>query len=319
MQRLQQGMVQIWSEPKVLEVPSFKSEFRVQLIPSLPSGTDSSVHAILQQGPYRSWWLRVRSWPGYEEKSALMANPMHCVHILTGLLERLEKKGKGAVYVCVPDELIVQGVAALLKARGYRFYTHIAETGELVYYRWQGKGHDMVPHFATSIEGGGLVLLSQDESKVLVVMEHDRWTFPGGATGLNETTFETAEREAFEEAGVRLDQKAKVWLVGGWNVAGSRERVINDHYLIYIGKAASEDIRVDGREIKEAKWIEVSQLLEALDQGKPHPEVPRSIEFRGVVYARSLLHAVRRWHQGKAFELVRTSDWKRQKPGLEFH
>ena len=44
-----------------------------------------------------------------------------------------------------------------------------------MYYRWNGDAaHDMVPAYSTSIEGGGLVL-SPDESKVLLIWEYGNW------------------------------------------------------------------------------------------------------------------------------------------------
>jgi hypothetical protein len=44
---------------------------------------------------------------------------------------------------------------------------HEPTTRELIYYRWSDpKRPDMVPPYATSIEGGGLIVLSPDESKV---------------------------------------------------------------------------------------------------------------------------------------------------------
>ncbi len=47
------------------------------------------------------------------------------------------------------------------------FQNHEPSTHELIYYRWSDpKRPDMVPPYATSIEGGGLIVLSPDESKV---------------------------------------------------------------------------------------------------------------------------------------------------------
>ncbi len=41
-----------------------------------------------------------------------------------------------------------------------------------------------MPSYATSIEGGGMIVLSPDETKVLLVHELGRWVFPGGGIGV---------------------------------------------------------------------------------------------------------------------------------------
>eukprot|EP00457_Paulinella_chromatophora_P009407 gb/GEZN01009474.1/.p1 GENE.gb/GEZN01009474.1/~~gb/GEZN01009474.1/.p1 ORF type:complete len:424 (+),score=60.02 gb/GEZN01009474.1/:102-1274(+) len=290
---------------RILEVAAFTPEYKVQLTPTLPPPSDADV--VIQSGPYRSWWLRL---------CGRVLNLQEFKEVL-GKLQDKATDTKGALYVCIPETKVQGAFVSLLKERGFKFHHHVDQTSELVYYCWTGPLPDMVPDYATSIEGGGLILVSPDKTKVLLVKEYGRWSFPGGATDINETTLETATRECFEEAGARLDPNSTVWLVGGWNIAASRDRRINDHYNIFLGKAATEDFRVDGNEITEGKWVAVDLLMRAIKENNKD-EKRNSFLIDGVLYAAPMCFAVQRWQNRQGLEVV-LSDWGRQKPGLEFH
>eukprot|EP00808_Paulinella_micropora_P006663 g31772.t1 len=301
---------------EVLETPRFHSTFRVQLFPDIPD-THPSVSLILQAGPFRAWMLRVRNWRTPHSDS--VPNARMVKERLKYWLDRAEGRAVGAVYVCMPEALLENSAITLLKQRGYNFFAFNKLTGEIVYYHWTNPNRpDRVPAYATSIEGGGMILISPDDSKALVVKEHGRWTFPGGSTDSNETTLECAIRECFEEAGAKPDPHSKIYMMGGWNVAGSRELYVNDHYNIYLTHAASESYKADGDEILEAQWISVGLLLDALQHGKQHPKSPRIIVHKEVYYNAMLLHAIKRWKTGQGF-VVFMQDHGRPKMGVEFH
>ena len=58
---------------------------------------------------------------------------------------------------------------------------HDEGTAEFVYYCWPGSPEsDIVPSYATSIEGATALIFSPDGSKVLLVWERGQWSTPGG-------------------------------------------------------------------------------------------------------------------------------------------
>jgi 8-oxo-dGTP pyrophosphatase MutT (NUDIX family) len=168
---------------------------------------------------------------------------------------------KGALYCAIPDILFRGAYAEVLRIRGYKFWNHEATTSEFIYYRWCNTASaDRVPRYATSIEGGGLVVLSPDERRVLCVYEYGRWGCSGGAVEYSETSLQAALRESHEETGVQIDDSFPLYLAGGWNLAAARDNLINDHFLIYVSRALHEGFNLDQHEITDAKWVELDLL-----------------------------------------------------------
>ena len=101
-----------------------------------------------------------------------------------------------------------------VQSRGYRFYHYHPDTNEMIWYKWCTALPDLVPAYATSIEGGAVLVLSPDRSQVLLVWERGRlylqlpciiytccyrWGCPGGAVDMGESCLEGAIRECKEE------------------------------------------------------------------------------------------------------------------------
>jgi 8-oxo-dGTP pyrophosphatase MutT (NUDIX family) len=231
--------------PTTLERPVFVPAYKVQLTPGdEPCDADFLAQAALHRGLF----LRMRS--DCVEPAALAA-----------LLEHREPQVAGALYCAIPETLFRGAYAHVLKARGYAFWNHEESSGELIYYRWCNTAcASRVPRYATSIEGGGLIVLSPCETRTLCVYELGRWCFPGGAVEYDETSLEAAVRESREECGVELDDAFQLQLAGGWNIAAARDHRINDHFLIYVGRARSEALHLDEHEITEAKWVPLATL-----------------------------------------------------------
>jgi 8-oxo-dGTP pyrophosphatase MutT (NUDIX family) len=231
--------------PTTLERPVFVPAFRGHLT---PGDEPCDADFLAQAAPYGGLFLRMRS---------------DCVEPVTlaALLEHREPQVAGALYCAIPETMYRGAYAHVLKARGYAFWNHEDSSGELIYYRWCNTAcASRVPQYATSIEGGGLIVLSPCETGTLCVYELGRWCFPGGAVQYGETTLETALRKSREECGVELDDAFQLQLAGGWNFAASRDRRINDHFLIYVGRALSEAIQLDDRDITQAKWVPLATL-----------------------------------------------------------
>ncbi len=134
---------------------------------------------------------------------------------------------------------------------------------EHVYYKWCSAGKDMVPGFATSIEGSSALLLSPDESDILLVLEYGRFGCPGGAIDVGEDALTAAKREVKEEVGLDVDPAFAPVFVGGYQKSRSRNNRINDNYHAFVLRASSTDLRLDPTEVSQAHWFPVSGLLEA--------------------------------------------------------
>eukprot|EP00041_Stephanoeca_diplocostata_P009230 m.140344 g.140344 ORF g.140344 m.140344 type:complete len:236 (+) comp17660_c0_seq3:170-877(+) len=166
---------------KSLYLHHFKNAFRqtnayhVQLIPQVPKYADAEVcrdhigaEVIVQNGPYKSKWLRVM-WVNCSGNS-------DCIDDILAELEDIEKNATGAVYITIPNRAITQstpdGIGRLLQAivgRGMTFYTQSSHQ-DLIWYKWCNPDvPNLVPTYATSIEGAGVLMLSPDETEVLLV------------------------------------------------------------------------------------------------------------------------------------------------------
>jgi 8-oxo-dGTP diphosphatase len=111
--------------------------------------------------------------------------------------------------------------------------------------------------------GVGAVVLRGD--KVLLVCRAQEpckgeWTFPGGLVELGETLRQAAERETFEETGIRI-RAGEVLEVVDSLVKGSKGR-LRFHYSIVdvVCRYASGSPR-PGDDVSEVAWVPVKKAL----------------------------------------------------------
>ncbi|MVS99129.1 NUDIX domain-containing protein [Devosia marina] len=118
------------------------------------------------------------------------------------------------------------------------------------------------------------VLALRDDRVLLVrhfrANKHDFWAGPGGGAEGAEELCEAAEREAFEEAGIRVKPRALAYideLVDDWG------RIVKFWFLAdYIsGEIDVSANPAEGESISEAGWF----ARETLPQGHVFPEVLR--------------------------------------------
>ena len=214
---------------------------------------------------------------------------------LAALLGECEGKKSGAVYAALPEDLTAndtngQRWARVVLGLGYTHHHFHRETGEHIYYKWAKDIPDMVPEYATSIEGGGVLVVSQDEKEVLLVRNRgwtdSHWARIGGAVNPGESCLEAALRECQEETQVALDETFDSRLVVCYNLSKARDQRINDHFMLFLVKAKSKDLRADENEVFAAEWFDVATLtagwnaaLSALGEGE---QIPRSVEIPGI-------------------------------------
>lgn len=233
----------------------FKSQYRGQVTPKRPAATGSTG---MHGGPFSSRWLRVVLGDRVQE----VLEAVSCA----------EDGAPSAVYVGVPDEYKHSGsLIAALRARGFRFHHFVdgndredgAPAGELIYYRWAGTGPDMVPSYATALEGIGVLVLSPEKDSLLLLWEYGNWKMVTGNVDNSESMVASVRREVFEEVGLELENEMS--LVGGWQHPRSRDNVVNNVFCVFVTTATSRNIQVDGKEIAEAQWFPLASMPSLAD------------------------------------------------------
>ena len=124
------------------------------------------------------------------------------------------------------------------------FYT-IASPLRKIYWR--------LTHPVTS--GVRAVVLSGE--KILLVRigySHRLWTLPGGAVDRNESNEHAAIRELREESGVQLSEMTYL------DSHFSHYEYKQDTVYYFSGKSKEGDLVIDGQEIIDAGWFEISNL-----------------------------------------------------------
>ena len=139
---------------------------------------------------------------------------------------------------------------------------------ELIYKKWVRENTpNMVPPYATSIEGGGCLVLSPDGSEVMLVHEYGRWGRCGGAVDPGESSLETALREVSEETQIELDlERVNPVRIGiSYHQPRSRDGRVNDNFVLFIVYAKKrnrdKDITIDHNELSDARWFSIEKLV----------------------------------------------------------
>jgi len=229
-------------------------------------------------------------------------------------LTQAEEGAKTAVYVGVPDDhTLCGGIVAALRTRGFRFHHFHEEgpgspAGELIYYRWAGAGQDMVPSYATALEGIGVIVLSPERDAVLLAWEYGNWKMVTGNVDAGESMVETVRREVREEVGLEVEEE--MTLLGGWQAARSRDKSVNNIFCVFAATAKSREAKVDGVEVTDARWFPLASLptLQELSQAAKVPNKPFSMDWDlGVPERNYLSLAIPRFlnvqHQGRGLKV----------------
>lgn len=173
------------------------------------------------------------------------------------LISRINK----AVFIHVPKYLLVN-YFPILDAFEFKFYKY--ENEIYTYYLWKDKDkEDKVPAYSTSIEGVGAIILSPDENQVLLVEEWGHWKFISGNVDPGENITATLEREIMEEVGLKIDKDISI--IGGWQISQAKGN-INDNFHCFKVRSTSFDFKIDGVEIKNAKWFNIDYLLQTTNR-----------------------------------------------------
>ena len=120
---------------------------------------------------------------------------------------------------------------------------------------------------------GGVI---EKDGKFLLVQEgkescRGKWNIPAGHLDPNETIFEGAKREVFEECGCRVE------LTGVLNITN---RVMKDDVfvgIVFETKLVEENIKFDKDEILDVKWFTHEEILEMKDELRSYDWITNSI------------------------------------------
>jgi len=211
-------------------------------------------------------------------------------HQRTQSAHAADGRRQAAIFVFIAMRAIQAIDFQWLHKRGFRFHQYCApqegashEDSEICYYCWPSApatgdwatdthgADDMVPGNATSIEGVTGIVLSPDLTMVLLVWERRMWSSPGGAVNEGESKLDALVREVREEANVEIDAEwTGMCYLGGWQQSKSRNGLTNDNFSVLAVKAKEMSFRPDGKEIVEAHWFPIQQVLECWEAaGRP--------------------------------------------------
>ena len=87
------------------------------------------------------------------------------------------------------------------------------------------------------------------------------WDFPKGHVEAEETEQETALREVYEEAGLKVELRE-----GFREEIGYVDEINNVHKTVvfFIGEAINSEVKCDGKEVVDFCWLEYTLALEKL-------------------------------------------------------
>lgn len=176
-------------------------------------------------------------------------------------------------------------------AHKHGFYFHHAKPKEnyILMCLWMDSTtHDKIPAYADHYVGvGGAVINHKDE--ILLIQEHRQpeprlWKFPGGFMDPGETIKQAVEREVLEETGVRTHFEG---IIGLRETLDARYSA-TDLYLVCL-LTVPDDAQainiIDQREIFQAKWVPMGELLHNEADAK-YRMFPNAWKFIGLLSQR---------------------------------
>ncbi|XP_053203363.1 uncharacterized protein LOC128388042 [Panonychus citri] len=183
---------------------------------------------------------------------------------LNGSLKDWSTKGYRAIWFTV--KLVHSNLVPILIENGFDY--HHAKSGYVTLVKWikEDEPNNIPSYPYTNIGVGGLVINSKDE--ILVVKEkyhhgYPFWKFPGGYANQGEGFGATAEREIFEETGIKTQFQSVIALRHSHRF----QFKCSDIYFVCQLKPIDENNMTpvkDLHEIVDVRWIHINELLPLL-------------------------------------------------------
>jgi len=106
----------------------------------------------------------------------------------------------------------------------------------------------------------GCIVLNNKNEILLVKMKMGHWSFPKGHVEANETEFETALRETFEETNINCE------IINGFREISKYSPYPNveKEAIFFLAKALNEEINIQEEEILESGFFGFNEALKIL-------------------------------------------------------
>ncbi|CAG5135139.1 unnamed protein product [Candidula unifasciata] len=170
-------------------------------------------------------------------------------------------KGQGITSVWLHVSMSLGRLLPVASKYGFAF--HHAEGGRATLVLWLSAGQESrIPIFATHQVGVSGIVINENTWEVLVVQDKNRpfqiWKFPGGLSELGENIVETAEREVYEETGLKTEFQSVLAFRQHHHMPGAFGR--SDLYVLCRLKPLTFELRLCEKEIAACKWMPVQEL-----------------------------------------------------------
>lgn len=178
---------------------------------------------------------------------------------LTDALKQWRLEKRSAIWLKVP--IMHSKFIAIAAEQGFEF--HHAEHQNALLKIWLDESEiDTTPRFATHQVGVSGFVFREDTGEVLVVKDNNRrfhwWKLPGGLSDLGEDIGDTAEREVFEETGVKAEFVSILALRQQHLQPGAFGR--SDIYIVCRLRPLSFELNPCEKEIKACQWMNLEEL-----------------------------------------------------------
>jgi ADP-ribose pyrophosphatase YjhB (NUDIX family) len=213
-----------------------------------------------------------------------------------------EKHKKGAIFIQASHRLF-----SWMIEDGYQIHNFDHDkprSAILQFYKWNDSTRsDRVPPFFTASMGAGLIVMSADRKRCLLVKETGRnkqikWKPVTGHVNIGELPEQTAPRELKEETGGVVDTKTLVYLERFDEKGDGKFPWGNRNHVCFFFGAILEGNESDLKamdEVEEIRWFNVDDL--PMDQ--VDTTMFGDISFKGQVFSRPGLFCLQMFLAGK--------------------
>jgi len=197
------------------------------------------------------------------DQASLAEDPEAFDKQLEKALAEWKAAGKKAVWVTIPSRLV--GLIPVAAARGFEFHNAEAGKGAMMV-AWLPGGEHNLPQPCTHYVGVGVAVVDA-QGRILVVQEKagpaaargkDFWKVPTGLVDAGEDIATAAEREVWEETGIRVRFEGVISF-RQQHKAGVQQKT--DLFFLCKATPLSTEINACATEIARAEWMPLKHFL----------------------------------------------------------
>jgi len=186
-------------------------------------------------------------------------------------------------------------------AAKHGFVFHHTKTDYLMMTHWLSEEANHLPHFASHYVGVGGMVINVEKESILVIQEkvafrENLWKIPGGLVDNNEFIPQAAEREVFEETGI------KTKFLGILAIREKKKYKFGqqDIYFIALLQPLSYEIKIDPGEIRCAEWMAIEEFANKPD----FIETQRKIAHLAFNYLKNLKNVKKEFNKEELLALL---------------